>query len=50
MRDVLENKFLELTKIHTDRNVSDMMTKVVTKEKHVYCRDGAGMEGSSHAG
>lgn len=44
MRDMLENKHLEITKIHTDRNVADMMTKNITMEKHMYCRDGTGME------
>ena len=50
VRDVLEIKSLELTKIHTERNVADMMTKVVSKEKHVYCKNRAGMDGASHAG
>lgn len=49
MRDVFENKYLELAKIHIDRNILDMMTEVVTKEKHVYYRNGMGMEGAFHA-
>ena len=49
VRDVLESKSLELTKIHTERNVADMMTKVGSKEKHVYCRNGASMDRASHA-
>lgn len=49
VRNVLENNSLELTKTHTFRNVVHMMTKVVTKEKYVYCRTGADMEGTSHA-
>ena len=48
VRDVLDAKYLELVKIHTDKNVSDMLTKVVTKEKHVFCRDGVGMKALSY--
>ncbi|KAG9449468.1 hypothetical protein H6P81_009433 [Aristolochia fimbriata] len=44
IRDVLENDLLSLEKIHTNKNPSDMMTKVVTKEKHELCTDLAGME------
>ena len=44
VRDVLEKKLLELNKVHTEKNVSDMLTKVVTKDKHLFCRSGAGME------
>lgn len=47
---MLENKSLELVKIHTDQNVLDIMTKVVTKKEHGYCRSGANMVGTSHAG
>lgn len=51
VRDVLKNKFFKLIQIHTNKNVAtDMMTKTVTKEKHLYCRDGVGMEGVSHTG
>lgn len=32
MKDVLENKSFELAKIHTDKNLSLMMIKVVTKD------------------
>lgn len=31
IRDVLDNKFLELEKIHTDQNGADMMTKILPK-------------------
>lgn len=31
MRDVLENKSFEITKIHIDMNVADIMTKTVTR-------------------
>ena len=44
IRDVLERKLLELNKVHTDKNISDMLTKIVTKDKHLFCRSGAGME------
>ena len=43
-RDVLEEKLLQLQKIHTDRNGSDMMTKHLSKVKHEFCRKIAGME------
>lgn len=36
--------------IHVDKNVLDMMTKVVTKDKHLLCKGGVGMVGASHAG
>lgn len=45
VRNVLDAKSLKLTKIHSDKKASDMLMKVVTKEKHVYCRDGVDMEG-----
>ena len=44
IREVMEKQFLQLRKIHTDKNLSDMMTKVVTKEKFELCRDLAGMD------
>ena len=34
IRDVLEEKQLELQKVHTDDNISDMMTKILPKHKH----------------
>lgn len=45
LRDILKNKSLELTKIHTEKNIINTLTKILTKGKYVYCRDGAGMEG-----
>ena len=48
VRDVLDAKELELVKIHTDKNVSDMLTKVVTKEKHVFYCDEVGMKALSY--
>ena len=44
IRDVLDSKMLQLEKIHTDENGSDMMTKALSKEKLVVFREVAGME------
>ena len=43
IRDVLEAKQLQLEKIHTDENSSDMMTKSLPKEKFEFCRRASGM-------
>ena len=43
IHDVLDSKMLQLEKIHTDDNGSDMMTKALPKEKLVVCREVAGM-------
>lgn len=43
IRDVLDEKLLELEKIHTDHNGSDMMTKTLPREKLEHCRLIAGM-------
>ena len=43
IRDVLEKKLLQLEKIHTDENGSDMLTKTLPKEKLEYCRQAAGL-------
>ncbi|CAL1413563.1 unnamed protein product [Linum trigynum] len=43
IRDVLEEKLLELNKVHTDDNGSDMMTKSLPSGKHIFCRDEAGL-------
>lgn len=48
VRDVLDVQSLELAKIHTDKNVSDMVTKVVTKDKHVFYCDGVGKDALSY--
>lgn len=40
---MLDSKMLQLEKIHTDENGSDMMTKALPKEKLVVCREVAGM-------
>uniref|UniRef100_A0A803N8D1 Reverse transcriptase Ty1/copia-type domain-containing protein n=1 Tax=Chenopodium quinoa TaxID=63459 RepID=A0A803N8D1_CHEQI len=47
IRDVLDAKFLELEKIHTDDNGSDMMTKALPRGKFETCRSIAGMETTS---
>lgn len=38
-RAMLDAKSHELAKVHTNKNVSNTLTKVVTKEEHVFCRD-----------
>ncbi|KAH0972829.1 hypothetical protein GBA52_024985 [Prunus armeniaca] len=43
IRDVLESKQLQLEKIHTDDNSSDMMTKSLPKDKYEFCRGAAGL-------
>ena len=47
IRDVLNSKLLELEKIHTDDNSSDMLTKSLPREKLETCRVIAGMAVSS---
>ena len=43
IRDVLEEKLLQLKKVHTDENDLDMMTKTLSKEKHELCRKLVGL-------
>ena len=43
MHDVLDENILQLKKVHTDENGSDMMTKSLTKDKHEFCRSKAGL-------
>ena len=43
IREVLNDKLLELEKIHTDDNGSDMLTKVLTRSKLETCCTVAGM-------
>jgi len=47
IRDILECKMLELEKIHTDDNGSDMMTKALPRGKFEVCCSIAGMAISS---
>lgn len=49
LRDMLESKSLDLAKTYTHHNVLDMMTKGVTKFKHLFCKGGAGVVRASHA-
>ncbi|GJZ97748.1 putative RNA-directed DNA polymerase [Tanacetum coccineum] len=47
IRDVIEDGMFELNKVHTDDNVSDMLTKAVAREKLKICCSFAGMANSS---
>ena len=38
IRDMLEDKLLELVKVHTDDNLADLMTKGLPLEKFAHCR------------
>lgn len=44
---MLKNKSFELTKIHIKSNVSDMMNKIMSKEKYIYCKNETNMDGVS---
>ena len=43
IQDMLEQKQLQLEKIHTSKNASDMMTKSLPKEKLESCKQRAGL-------
>ena len=43
IREVIEKNLMKLEKIHTDKNPSDMMTKVVSKGKLELCSELAGL-------
>jgi hypothetical protein len=43
IRDAILNKVFQLRKIHTDKNSSDMLTKVVSKQKLEFCIKSIGM-------
>ncbi|GJR20718.1 putative RNA-directed DNA polymerase [Tanacetum coccineum] len=47
IRDAIEDGMFELNKVHTDDNASDMLTKVVAREKLKVCCSIAGMANSS---
>nr|GEV20988.1 retrovirus-related Pol polyprotein from transposon TNT 1-94 [Tanacetum cinerariifolium] len=47
IRDSIEDGMLELNKVHTDDNASDMLTKAVAREKLKVCCSIAGMANSS---
>ena len=38
IRDVLEDKFMELVKVHTDDNPADLLTKGLASERFAHCR------------
>ena len=40
---MLEKKLLQLEKIHTEENGSDMLTKILSRQNFEYCRLAAGM-------
>lgn len=44
IRDVVSKKLFQLRKIHTNKNTSDMLTKVVPHHKLEYCSKSAGMD------
>ena len=44
IRSVVDTAHLQLSKIYTNDNAADMMTKVVTREKHALCARLAGMD------
>jgi hypothetical protein len=43
IRQVVSSKLVQLEKIHTDKNGSDMMTMILPKEKLLVCCKAAGM-------
>ena len=43
IRDVLDSKLLQLEKVHTDDNISDMLTKTLSRDKHLKCQTFASM-------
>ena len=43
IRHVLEEEQLSLENIHTDRNLADMLTKILPRNKHELCRGMVGL-------
>jgi hypothetical protein len=43
IRQAVSSKLVQLEKIHTDKNGSNMMTKILPKEKLLVCCKAAGM-------
>ncbi|PRQ29843.1 putative RNA-directed DNA polymerase [Rosa chinensis] len=43
IRDAVSKKFFQLRKIHTNKNISDMLTKVVQQQKFEFCRSASGL-------
>ena len=48
IRDVVSSKLVQLEKIHTDKNYSDMMSKTLPSEKLLVCCKAAGMAMPPH--
>ena len=48
--DVVEKQVMKLKKIHNDNNLSNRMTKVVPKEKFVFCIKLTGMSSNYGVG
>ena len=44
IRDAVSKRVFQLKKIHTNKNTSDMLTKVVPQQKLEYCSKSAGMD------
>ncbi len=44
IRDMLEDKLMELVKVHTDDNPADLMTKGLPLERFAHCRVLMGVE------
>lgn len=49
IRDMLENKLLKLSKVHTVKNISNMMTKSAPTNIHFFCRNDVAMERASYS-
>ena len=43
IRDVVDSKLLQLEKVHTGDNISDMLTKTLSRDKHLEYRTLTGM-------
>ena len=43
IHNVLDWNLLQLEKVHTDDNILDMLTKTLSRDKHLKCRTLAGM-------
>ena len=50
IRLVVEKRLMQLRKIHTEKNLADMLTKVVTKEKLELCAKMAVMNSNRRVG
>ena len=43
IKKAIEEQLFQIRKIHTEENTTDMMTKVITKEKLAQCIKNTGM-------